>query len=429
MRTPVPHTATVPGTEGGGELSPLDPAEVPGVLRGVRVALLVSGGIAAYKVADIVPRLVQAGCPVRVAMTAAAMRFVGPATFHGLSGRPVQSDLFAPDGPAEPHVELGDWAQVALVAPATADVLARLAGGHADDLVSATVLAARCPVVVAPAMNDAMWAKEAVAANMSTLRQRGVAVVEPEFGSLASGHVGTGRLASTGALLDAMASAVGTRRDLAGRRVVVSAGGTREPIDPVRFISNYSSGKMGFAVAEAAADRGAEVTLVTTVDHPARPGITVRAVETAEEMRQALRAALPGAHLLVMAAAVADFRPARREGHKIRREERRELVLELERNEDIVGELGREPGAERVFRVGFAAEDAELLDKAAEKLERKGLDAVFANDISRSDIGFAVDHNAGILLMRDGTRLDFERATKREVADRLLDAVVPRLKA
>jgi len=186
---------------------------------------------------------------------------------------------------------------------------------------------------------------------------------------------------------------------------------------------------MGLAVAAAAADRGAEVVLVSTAHHPAHPGVRVVPVETADEMRAALREALPGAHLLVMAAAVADFRPARRVERKIRREQRRELVLELERNEDIVRDLGREPGAEDVFRVGFAAEDAELLANAHEKLERKGLDAIFANDINRSDVGFAVDHNAGILLLRDGTRLDIERATKREVADQLLDAVVPRLKA
>jgi phosphopantothenoylcysteine decarboxylase/phosphopantothenate--cysteine ligase len=252
--------------------------------------------------------------------------------------------------------------------------------------------------------------------------------VEPEAGHLASGHVGAGRLPGVGVLLAAMGQAAGGRRDLGGRRVLVSAGGTREPIDPVRFISNYSSGKMGFAVAEAAAGRGAEVTLVTTAHHAPHPGIRTRQVETAREMRQALLEELGGAHLLVMAAAVADFKPARRVEHKIRREEHGELVLELERNDDIVGELAGAPGAEGVYRVGFAAEDGDLLTRAAEKMERKGLDAIFANDISRSDVGFAVDHNAGILLLRDGTRLDFERMTKREVADRLLDAVVPRLK-
>jgi phosphopantothenoylcysteine decarboxylase / phosphopantothenate---cysteine ligase len=409
-------------------VSPLESADVPGPVRGQRVAVLVSGGIAAYKVADVVSRLVQAGCEVRVAMTAAATRFVGPATFHGLTGRPVQTDLFAPEGPPEPHVELGDWARVVLVAPATADLVARLAGGHADDLVAATVLAARCPVVVAPAMNDAMWAKPAVAQNVAALRTQGFTVVEPESGHLASGHVGAGRLPGAGVLLAALAQAVGARHDLAGRRVVVSAGGTREPIDPVRFISNYSSGKMGYAVAAAAADRGAEVVLVTTAQHPAHPGVRVRPVETADEMREALREEQRGAHLLVMAAAVADFRPVHQVEHKIRREETGDLVLELERNEDILRDLAREPGAEGVYRLGFAAEDAELLAKAREKLERKGLDAIFANDISRSDVGFAVDHNAGILLLRDGTRLDIERATKREVADQLLDVVVPRLK-
>ncbi len=420
----------MPGVvRGSASVSPLEAADVPAALRGLRVAVLVSGGIAAYKVADVVSRLAQAGCQVRVAMTGAATRFVGPATFHGLSGRPVQTDLFAPSGPAEPHVELGDWAQVALVAPATADLLARLAGGHADDLVTATVLAARCPVVVAPAMNDAMWARPAVAANVETLRRWGLHLVEPESGHLASGHLGAGRLPGAAALMAALARAVGPRPDLGGRRVVVSAGGTREPIDPVRFISNYSTGKMGFAVAEAAADRGAEVALVTTARPSPHPGVRVRPVETADEMRQALREELGGAHLLVMAAAVADFRPVRRSERKIRREQRADLVLELERNEDIVRDLGREPGAEGVYRLGFAAEDAELLAKAQEKLERKGLDAIFANDISRSDVGFAVDHNAGILLLRDGTRLDFERMTKRELADRLLDAVVPRLKA
>lgn len=409
-------------------MSPLAPAEVPGPVRGLRVAVLVAGGIAAYKVADLVSHLVQASCEVRVAMTTAATRFVGPATFHGLSGHPVQLDLFSADGPPEPHVELGDWAQLALVAPATADLLARLAAGQAGDLVAATVLAARCPVVVAPAMNDAMWAKAAVAENVARLRRQGFLVVEPESGHLASGHVGAGRLPGTGTLLAAMAQAVGEQRDLTGRRVVVTAGGTREPIDPVRYISNYSSGKMGQAVAAAAADRGAEVTLVTTADHAPYPGVRKRAVETAEDMRRVLREELPGSHLLVMAAAVADYRPARRVAHKIRREEQPELVLELERNEDIVRDLGREPGVQNVYRLGFAAEDAELLAKAQEKLDRKGLDAIFANDIGRADIGFGANDNAGILLFRDGTRLEFERMSKRDLADRLLDAVVPRLR-
>jgi len=410
-------------------VSPLEPGEVPRSIAGLRIAVLVSGGIAAYKVADLVSRLVQANSEVRVAMTESATRFVGPPTFRGVSGRPVLTDLFASDGAPEPHVELGDWAQVVLVAPATADVLARIAQGRADDLVAATVLAARCPAVIAPAMNDAMWSKPVVAENVATLRRRGYLVVEPEAGHLASGHVGVGRLPGAQTLLTAIAQAVGQPRDLAGRRVVVTAGGTREPIDPVRFISNYSSGKMGYAVAAAAADRGARVTLITTAQHAPHPGVQARHVETAEDMRQALREELPGSQLLVMAAAVADFRPARKVEHKIRREEQAGLVLELERIEDILGDVAREPGAEGVYRLGFAAEDADLLASAQEKMARKSLDAIFANDISRRDIGFGADDNAGMLLLRDGTRLDFERMNKREIADRLLDVVVPRLKS
>jgi phosphopantothenoylcysteine decarboxylase / phosphopantothenate---cysteine ligase len=408
-------------------VSPLEPAEVPAALRGLRIAVLVSGGIAAYKVADLVSQLVQAGCQVRVAMTAAATHFVGPATFRGVSGRPVQLDLWSQDGHAEPHVELGDWAQLVLLAPATANIMAKVAHGHADDIVTATVLAARCPVVVAPAMNDAMWGKPSVRANLASLLSSGLLVVEPEAGRLASGHAGPGRLAGAAALMEAMAQAVRARYDLAGRRVVVSAGGTREPIDPVRFLSNYSSGKMGFAVAEAAADRGAEVTLVTTAHHPAHAGLRLVAVETAAEMLEALRGALPGADLLVMAAAVADFRPAQRAAQKITREDRSELVLHLQKNTDVLAELAREPGSEGIFRVGFAAETEELQDRAAEKLERKGLDAILANDVGRDDIAFGSEHNAGLLLFRDGTRVEIERVSKREMADRILDAVAQRL--
>ena len=408
-------------------MSPLEPAEVPAALRGRRIAILVGGGVAAYKVADLVSRLVQAECHVRVAMTASAARFVGPPTFQGVSGRPVELDLWSGGGHPEPHVELGDWAQLILVAPATANLLARVAHGHADDLVTATVLAARCRVVVAPAMNDAMWEKPSVRANVASLLADGVLVVQPEAGHLASGHVGAGRLAGSAAILETMAQAVQARHDLAGRRVVVSAGGTREPIDPVRFLSNYSSGKMGFAVAAAAAERGAEVALVTTTHHPSHPGVRQVPVETAAEMLAALRAELPGADLLVMAAAVADFRPAEQATEKIRREDRTELVLRLEKNLDLLAEVAREPGAEGVFRLGFAAESTELESKAAEKIQRKGLDAILANDVSRRDIAFGSEHNAGLLLFRDGTRVEIERMTKREMADRILDAVAPRL--
>jgi len=407
---------------------PLDPTPVPNELRGFRVALLISGGIAAYKLVDLASALTQAGSQVRVAMTPSATRFVGAPSFQGVTGNPVLTGLWSGDISPEPHVALGDWAQLIVLAPATANIIGRVANGRSDDIVTATLLAARCPVVVAPAMNDAMWSKPAVQENVELLRRRGIIVVEPETGHLASGHVGTGRLAEASKMLKAMSDAVRSRYDFAGRRVVVSAGGTREPIDPVRFISNYSSGKMGFALAAAAADRGAQVTLVTAASHPAHHGIQVREVATADEMLAELRPAMKGADLLVMAAAVADFRPARLAEGKIRREDTPKLTLDLESIPDLVATLGAEKESAGVFRVGFAAEDSDLSKKAVEKMNRKGLDAIVANDISRKDSGFGSDYNAGIVFFADGSRHELEKMTKREMADHILDLVVPRLK-
>jgi phosphopantothenoylcysteine decarboxylase/phosphopantothenate--cysteine ligase len=406
---------------------PLDPTPVPDELRGLRIALLVSGGIAAYKVVDLASALTQAGCQVRVAMTPSATRFVGPPTFQGVTGNQVLTGLWAADGSPEPHVALGDWAQLILLAPATANVIGRVAGGRSDDIVTATLLAARGVVVIAPAMNDAMWSKPAVRENVATLRHRGVTVVEPETGHLASGHTGTGRLAASSKLLKAMAEAVRSRYDLAGRRVIVTAGGTRERIDEVRFISNYSSGKMGFAIAAAAADRGAQVILVSTANHPAHHGVQVREVSTADEMLEELRKEIKGTDLVMMAAAVADFRPAKARAGKIRREDTPALTLELESIPDLIAALGRERDAQGVFRVGFAAEDSELAAKGLEKMKRKGLQGIVANDISRKDIGFGSDHNAGVVLFSDGSQHELEKMTKREMADRILDLVVPRL--
>jgi phosphopantothenoylcysteine decarboxylase/phosphopantothenate--cysteine ligase len=406
---------------------PLDPTPVPEELKGARIALLIAGGIAAYKIVDLASALTQAGAEVRVAMTASATRFVGAASFQGVTGKPVLTGLWSGDGPPEPHVFLGDWAQVSLLAPATANVISRVAKGQSDDIVTATLLAARGPVVVAPAMNDAMWAKPAVQENLAALKTRGVIAVEPESGHLASGHIGTGRLASSAALMNAMADAMREHYDLAGRRVVVTAGGTREPIDPVRYISNYSSGKMGFAIAAAAADRGARVTLVTTATHPEHHGIDVKPVETADEMMKVLSRELAGADLLVMAAAVADFRPARTEDHKIRRDESPRLTLALEPIQDLVAALGKEKDAQGVFRVGFAAEGSDLETKALEKMNKKGLQAIVANDISRKDIAFGSDFNEGVMLFADGAREDLPRMTKREMADRILDLVHSRL--
>ena len=361
-------------------------------------------------------------------MTPSATRFVGPPTFQGVTGGAPLTGLWSPDGSPEPHVALGDWAQLILVAPATANVIGRIASGRSDDIVTATLLAARCPVVVAPAMNDAMWSKPAVQENIATLRRRGLTVVEPESGHLACGHVGTGRLAGAPAIFNAMVHAARSRYDYAGRTIVVTAGGTREPIDPVRFISNYSSGKMGFALAAAAADRGARVTLVTTANHPEHHGIAVQRVDTAEEMLAELRSQLRGADLLFMAAAVGDFRPASSATHKIRREETPSLTLQLEPIPDVVASLAADPEYERVFRVGFAAEDSSLDAKAIEKMKRKGLQGIVANDISRRDIGFGSEYNAGVLLFADGSRHDLEKATKREMSDKILDLVLTKLK-
>jgi phosphopantothenoylcysteine decarboxylase/phosphopantothenate--cysteine ligase len=395
----------------------------------MRLALLVSGGIAAYKIVDLASALTQARCQVRVAMTSSAMRFVGPPTFQGVTGNPVLTGLWPADGAAEPHVFLGDWAQLILVAPATANVIGRIAAGRSDDIVTATLLAARCPVVVAPAMNDAMWIKGAVQENVATLRRRGFTVVEPESGHLASGHEGAGRLAGAASILNAMVHAARSRYDYAGRRVVVTAGGTREPIDPVRFISNYSSGKMGFALAAAAADRGARVILITTANHPEHHGVEVQRVDTSSEMLAELRSQLRDADLLLMAAAIGDFRPSKTVEHKIRREDTPHLNLDLEPIPDLIASLSSDPSLAHVFRIAFAAEDSDLDEKAIEKMKRKGVQGIVANDISRRDIGFGSDYNAGLLLFSDGSRHELEKATKREMSDRILDLVLPRLKA
>ena len=407
---------------------PLDPTPIPDELRGLRIGLLVSGGIAAYKVVDLASALTQAHCEVRVAMTSSAMRFVGPPSFQGVTGNPVATGMWGAAGSPEPHVFLGDWAQVILVAPATANVIGRIASGRSDDIVTATLLGARCPVVIAPAMNDAMWVKPAVQDNVTALRRRGFTLVEPQAGRLASGHEGVGRLAATPAILKAMVHAVQSRYDYAGRHVVVTAGGTREPIDPVRYIGNNSSGKMGFALAAAAADRGASVTLITTANHPEHHGVEVRHADTAEDMLAELRSQLRDGDLLFMAAAIADFRPTKTVAKKIRREETSHLTLDLEPIPDLVASLAGDESIAGVFRVAFAAEDSDLDEKAVAKLKRKGVQAIVANDISRQDIGFGSDYNAGVLLFADGSRHELAKATKRDMSDRILDLVLPRLK-
>jgi len=389
------------------------------MLRGRNVVLGVTGSIAAYKAADLTSKLVQAGANVDVILTAAAREFVTPFTFRSLTGRPVYGDMFQPaTDEREEHVGLARRADAVVVAPATATTIARLAYGLAADLVALTVLATRAPVLVAPAMDAQMWTAQATQANVATLRSRGVTFVGPEEGRLASGHTGLGRLAEPETILGAVKWVLGRDGDLAGRRVVVSAGGTREPIDPVRFIGNRSSGKQGFALAEAARDRGAQVTLVsTTTALPVPYGVELVTAETVAEMRAAVLSACRAADVLVMAAAVSDFRPAQAGGQKIKKGEGG-LVLELAQTEDILLEV-----PDTLVKVGFAAETDDLIANAAKKLAAKRLDLICANDVSAADAGFGVDTNRVTILDAKGGVEELPLLSKYEVAQRVLDRV------
>jgi phosphopantothenoylcysteine decarboxylase/phosphopantothenate--cysteine ligase len=391
-------------------------------LKGKNVVLCVCGSIAAYKAADLTSKLVQAGVLVDVVLTEAAKEFVTPFTFRSLTGRPVYGDMFLPVSDAgEEHVALARRAELVILAPATATTLARLAHGLADDMTSLTVLAATAPLLIAPAMDAQMWAAAATQANVTTLQERGATFVGPEAGRLASGHLGLGRLADAETILGAASFILSRDGDLAGRHVVVSAGGTREPLDPVRFITNRSSGKMGYALAEAARDRGARVTLVSAAEGLALPyGVELAAVETVEQMRTAVMEACRSADALIMAAAVSDFRADTVASQKIKKRPDGGLTLDLVKAPDILAEA-----PQTLVKVGFAAETQELLQNAANKLAEKGADLICANDVSATDAGFAVDTNRVIILDREGGREEIDLAPKCDVAWRILDRVVP----
>ncbi|HZD65296.1 MAG TPA: bifunctional phosphopantothenoylcysteine decarboxylase/phosphopantothenate--cysteine ligase CoaBC, partial [Acidimicrobiales bacterium] len=402
-------------------------------LRGRRVVLGVSGGIAAYKAVEVARRLVDAGAVVAPVLTPAGARFIGPATLSAVATEAVRSSLWDEAEPI-PHTALGQGADLVLVAPATADLLGRYTAGLADDLLTATLLATRAPVLLAPAMHAEMWEHAATQENLEVLRRRGAAVVGPGEGHLAGGDEGPGRLAEPAEIVAAAAALLGGRGgrgsgDLAGRRVLVSAGGTREPLDPVRFLGNRSSGKQGHALAAAAAARGASVVLVTTTDRPTGAGIEVVAVETAAEMEEAVLAAAPEAAVVVLAAAVADFRPKGPAAAKIRRAEGvPEVVLEPVPDISAAVGAGRRPGQ---VLVGFAAEvggdrDA-LVAKAREKLAEKSLDLIVANDVGAPGTGFAHDTNAVTIVGADGEVRDVPLADKAQVAGAVLDAAVSRL--
>ncbi|HEX2050048.1 MAG TPA: bifunctional phosphopantothenoylcysteine decarboxylase/phosphopantothenate--cysteine ligase CoaBC [Actinomycetota bacterium] len=373
-------------------------------VAGRRIVLCVTGGIAAYKVVQAARDLALAGADVRVAMTAAARRFVGAQTFASLTGNPVATDLFT-DAHDVPHVELAREADLVVVAPATADVLAKMAAGIADDLVTATLLTAACPVVVVPAMHTEMWEHAATRANVATLAARGVTFVGPSEGELSSGDTGAGRLVEPDAIVAAAVAALERRGDLAGRRVVVTAGGTQEPIDPVRYVGNRSSGRMGFALAAEARRRGADVVAVVgAATAPAPAGVEVVRVRSAEEMRAAVTARAGDADVVVMAAAVADFRPAEPAARKLKKAAGPPEIA-LVPTPDILAELGRMPGRRAVL-VGFAAEterDPAALGRAAEdKRVAKGADLVVANDVASADSGFEVGTTRAVVAGPDG---------------------------
>ncbi len=394
-------------------------------LAGKEIVLGISGSIAAYKAVLLLRELTARGAEVAVVMTAGAEHFVGPLTFRTLSGRPVLSDLFDPQSDeAVEHVALAERAHVFVVAPATANVLAKAAHGIADDFLTTLLLAARCPVLMAPAMDGGMWEHAAVQANVATLRERGVTVFEPEAGALASGLSGRGRLPEIESIVEEVERVLTPGRDLTGERVLVTAGPTREPIDPVRYLSNRSSGKMGHAVATAALRRGAEVVLIsgpTALKPP--PGAVYVPVQTAEEMREAALQHLGAASVVIKAAAVADYRVERPSPTKIKSGGKREgLSLDLVPNPDILKELAQKKGG--AFLVGFAAETNDVRAHAAEKLRAKGVDLLVANDVSQHGIGFEADDNQVVLLDRWGGTLELPRMTKIQVAHAILDRVL-----
>ena len=390
-----------------------------GPFQDKRVLLGVSGSIAAYKAVDLASKLTQAGAAVDVLMTYSATHFITPLTFRSITHRPVLVDLFDINSPqAIEHVALAKSADVLVAAPATAHLIAKLALGLADDPISVIALATSAPLVLAPAMDANMWQHPAVQRNVQTLTQRGAVIVGPGQGRLASGLVGWGRVAETPELMGRIAQTLGVHGDLSGRAIVVSAGGTQEPIDPVRVITNRSSGKMGYAIAEAARDRGADVILIkapTALDDP--PGVRVVSVETAEEMRQAVQDAARSADALVMAAAVADYRPAAPSSHKMKKEAASELAIDLERTTDIIASV---PSG--IVKAAFAAESDDLLGNARAKLRSKGADLVVANDITIPDAGFGADTNK-VWLLDEDSELELPLMPKYDVAMAILDRI------
>lgn len=398
------------------------------LLRGKRIILGVTGSIAVYKAVDLASKLTQTGALVDVIMTDAAQKFVTPLTFGAVTGRPVYTSMWHTDtGGGLPthiaHVGLGEGAALYVIAPATADALARIAHGFAGDLLAVTALAARCPLVIAPAMDAGMYAHPAVQANVRMLVERGALLIEPEEGRFASGLYGKGRFPETPALLGAIRLAMGRGGSLDGRRIVVTAGGTREALDPVRYITNRSSGKQGYALAQAAIDAGAQVTLITSADLHPPFGAQVIRVGSARELLDATLRETDSADALIMAAAVADFRPSAAAEHKIKKGDGDGgLTIQLERNPDILAAVAarrHRTGSPNIL-IGFAAESRDVVAYGQEKLARKGLDLLVANDISAADAGFETETNRVILISRDAVE-PLELMSKARVSEAVIE--------
>ena len=408
------------------EDAPVLPGREGDPLRGCHIVLGVTGSIACYKALDITSRLVQAGAIVDVALTPHATQFVTPLAFRSLTNREPYVDMFQPHGEfGEAHVELARRADAMLIAPATASMLARLAHGLADDFVALTALATTAPVLVAPAMDAQMWEHAATQANTALLRERGVEFIGPVEGRLASGRVGSGRFVEPPAIVDALRARLARDHgDLAGRRIVVTAGGNREAIDPVRFIGNRSSGKMGYAIAEAARDRGAEVVLISTVSLPEPATVRVVPVESHAEMHAAVLEECADADALIMAAAVADYRAAHPLDQKIKRDQAAALSIELAENADIIATTPTTSSRGTLVKIAFAAETDDILENAAGKLKKKGARLIVANDVTATDAGFGSDDNRVTILDDAGGREDYPLMSKYAVGHAICDRLV-----
>jgi len=390
------------------------------MLKDKTIILGITGSIAAYKAADIASRLTKEGAKVEVVMTKAATWFIAPLALSSITGRRVFTDVFGPDSERTVgHIAMAEAADAVVIAPATASLIAKLAAGIADEMPALVVLATKAPIILAPAMHTNMYLNSITQENLAKLRARGFTVVEPESGRLASGGVGPGRLANSDKIMGTIKKVLERKSDLAGKKLVVTAGGTREPIDPVRHITNPSSGKMGYAIAEAARDRGAEVKLVTAPTSLAQPvGVEVIAVKTTLEMQKAVAKAVTKADVLIMAAAVTDYQPKTTAKAKIKKDEA-ELRLELVRTPDILAEAKGD-----FIKVGFAAESNDIIANAKKKLKNKKLDIIVANDITAADSGFGVDTNRVIIIDKKGGVEELPLMSKREVADKILDGVM-----